>query len=78
MDTRRQKRHWNLSKSEKYTLQEACAMLRISVRTALRWIKTGKMVALRPGHRYLITEREINRLLGKRNGNEKSGQSQNT
>ena len=69
MDMNRQKLRFRNSKAEKNTLQEACAKLKNSVRTGLRGLRIGKMTALRPGHRYLITENEIERLLSHENGN---------
>jgi len=47
-----------------YTIKEAAALLRRHWRTVWRWTLEGKISyhQIRPGHKILIPEREINRL----------------
>jgi excisionase family DNA binding protein len=52
-----------LLKSNKYTVVEAAAHFRVSVRTVRRWIKAGRINTVRPFHFHLITGEEIERLL---------------
>ena len=46
-----------------YTIQEVAEELRVHEETVRRWIRTGKVKALRYGHRTVrITEDEFNRI----------------
>ena len=53
----------HLLKTHKYTVAEAAAHFRVSIRTVRRWIKAGKVKTVRPFHFHLIVGDEIERLL---------------
>ncbi len=63
----------SLVQSQKYTLTEASQHFRVSVRTVRRWVKSGKLTAVRPAHFYLVTGEELERALARRND---TGQAQ--
>jgi excisionase family DNA binding protein len=42
-----------------YDLNEVADLLKVSTMTVRRWIKTGKLKAVRIGRKYLITEDTI-------------------
>lgn len=46
-----------------YTIQEVANLFRVNEMTIRRWITQGKIQAYRVGHRYLINESEIKKLL---------------
>ncbi|OVE75453.1 hypothetical protein BVX98_07625 [bacterium F11] len=69
MEMKRQKPK-KTPKPEVYTLREACSKLKICIRTGIRWIESNKLKAARPGHKYLIHESEIDRLLSSDYGNQ--------
>jgi len=60
----------SLLKSYKFTLSEAADHFRVSVRTLRRWVKNGRLKAIRPAHFYLVTGAELERLLAKREDKE--------
>jgi excisionase family DNA binding protein len=45
-----------------YSLQEAAQALRIGIATLHRWLKAGKIIALRTGGRTYIPKSEVERL----------------
>jgi len=47
---------------EVYELKEAAALLNIGIATLFRWLRKGKIMALKIGRRTLITKGEIERL----------------
>lgn len=57
--------------NRKLTSMEVCDRLRITRRTLHRWLKMGKILSLRPGHKHLFTEREIERVLNIKKGTQK-------
>jgi len=48
-----------------YTPQEVADKLKINVRTLYRWIREGKLKAVKVGELWRISETELNRLLNK-------------
>ncbi len=48
---------------EYYTPDEISKMLKIDVRTLYRWIREGKIYAIKIGHFWRVPESEIRRLL---------------
>ena len=48
---------------EHYTTKEAADLLRVSVQTLLKWIKSGRIAVVHIGHRYFITQETIKELL---------------
>ena len=53
-----------------YRTTEVAKILNISWSTVKRWVKEGKIKAIRVGHRWRIPESEILRLLGEKKGEE--------
>jgi len=52
--------HQRTSKDIKYyTTREAAQIMRVSYKTILRWIASGKIKAKRIGHKWLIPKEEI-------------------
>jgi excisionase family DNA binding protein len=49
--------------TELYNTVQAADLLKISVQTLLKWIKSGKIVVVHNGHRYFITQETIKGLL---------------
>jgi len=47
-----------------YTPQEVSEKLKIDIRTLYRWIREGKLNAVKIGHFWRISEAELQRLLG--------------
>ncbi|TYO97034.1 helix-turn-helix domain-containing protein [Desulfallas thermosapovorans] len=47
-----------------YTPQEVADSLKINLRTIYRWIREGKLNAVKVGELWRISESELNRLLG--------------
>ena len=45
-----------------FKLRDAAERYGKHPRTLTRWIKSGKLQAIRPGHEYLISEEELERL----------------
>mgnify|MGYP000853422453 CR=1 FL=1 len=50
-----------------YTLQEVAEKLKLNVRTLYKWIREGKLNAVKLGDVWRIPESELNRLLGENN-----------
>jgi len=46
-----------------YTPQEIASSLKINVRTVYRWVREGKLAAVKAGELLRISETELNRLL---------------
>ena len=49
--------------TELYNTVQAADLLKISVQTLLKWIKSGKIAVVHIGHRYFITQETIEGLL---------------
>jgi excisionase family DNA binding protein len=49
--------------TELYNTVQAADLLKISVQTLLKWIKSGKIAVVHNGHRYFITQETIKELL---------------
>ena len=62
MDMKRQR---GTTREDYLTLEEACVILRIVRRTAQRWIKSGKLKTVRPGHKHLVPRSAIECMLKK-------------
>ncbi len=50
-----------------YTPQEVAEKLKLNVRTIYKWIREGKLNAVKLGDVWRISESELKRLLGKTN-----------
>lgn len=48
-----------------YTPQEITTKLKVNIRTLYRWIREGKLKAIKAGELWRISETELNRLLGR-------------
>jgi len=46
-----------------YTMQEVCTILRISYPSLLKYVRQGKIKAIRTGNKYKISEKELRRIL---------------
>ena len=49
--------------TELYNTVQAADLLKISVQTLLKWIKSGRIAVVHIGHRYFITQETIKELL---------------
>lgn len=55
-----------------YTPKEMADKLKLNIRTVYKWIREGKLHAVKLGDVWRIPESEINRLLGAKDGQENS------
>lgn len=46
-----------------YTMQEACDILRISYPSLLKYVRQGKIKAIRTGNKYKIPAEELQKIL---------------
>ncbi len=50
-----------------YTPQEVAGKLKIDIRTVYRWIREGRLKAVKIGHFWRISESELKRILDNNN-----------
>lgn len=63
----------SIEKEEYYTIEEVAKMLKIVYLTVYRWIRAGRLNAVKAGKQYRIKMSDLNKFLevSKRNGNTK-------
>jgi len=49
-----------MDKEKYYTIEEVAEMLRVAYMTVYRWIKAGKLDAIKAGKQYRISEKCVN------------------
>lgn len=49
-----------MEKEKYYTIEEVAEMLRVAYMTVYRWIKAGKLGAIKAGKQYRISEKCVN------------------
>ena len=53
----------NMDKEQYYTIEEVAKMLKVAYLTVYRWIRAGKMKAVKAGKQYRITQSELDKFL---------------
>lgn len=56
-----------MSKDHLFTIEEVSEKLRVAYLTVYRWIKAGKLEALKAGRQYRITQQALDRFLNQNN-----------
>jgi len=46
-----------------YTIEEVATMLKVAYLTVYRWIKAGKLLAVKAGKQYRIEKKELDKFL---------------
>lgn len=52
-----------MDKEQYYTIEEVAKMLKVAYLTVYRWIRAGKMKAVKAGKQYRITQSELDKFL---------------
>jgi excisionase family DNA binding protein len=52
-----------MDKEKYYTIEEVAEMLRVAYMTVYRWIKAGKLEAIKAGKQYRISETQLSKFL---------------
>lgn len=60
---------YNEDRMEHYTAREVAEMLKVHERTISRWIKDGRLPAIRLGNRYRISRQDLEKFLQDRRTN---------
>ena len=55
-------------KDEFYTIEEVAKMLKVAYLTVYRWIRAGKLTAVKAGKQYRISKVNLNNFLEKSDG----------
>ncbi len=58
-----------------YTSEEVADLLRVKKRTVWGWIRNGKLPAIRPMGKYLVSEEDLQALIGKGRGSAKGDEN---
>ena len=53
----------NMKKEEYYTIEEVADMLKVAYLTVYRWVRSGKLEAVKAGKQYRISKLNINKFL---------------
>ena len=52
-----------MKKEEYYTIEEVADMLKVAYLTVYRWVRSGKLEAVKAGKQYRISKLNINKFL---------------
>ncbi len=57
-----------MKKDQYYTIEEVAEMLKVAYMTVYRWIKAGKLDAVKAGKQYRIKQSKLDKFLDENNG----------
>ncbi len=57
----------NMTEEQYYTIEEVAKMLKVAYLTVYRWIRLGKLSAIKAGKQYRIANTELNKFVNSDN-----------
>ena len=54
-----------MKKEEYYSIEEVAKMLKVAYLTVYRWVRSGKLKAVKAGKQYRISKEEVGRFIKK-------------
>jgi putative molybdopterin biosynthesis protein len=57
-----------MNEEQYYSIEEVAKMLKVAYLTVYRWIRSGKLEAVKAGKQYRIKKRELEKFIERKNG----------